>query len=133
MSGRILELPGGVRTRIHVTGEDTGGAFTLLTDEVPPGWRLPPHRHATESETIHIMSGQLWLDVAGERRKLVVGDTAHVPSGTLHSGGTLGDHPAQRLLVFAPAGMERFFVALAECVEPTAKLELASAYGWTFE
>jgi quercetin dioxygenase-like cupin family protein len=130
--GRVLKLPGGVTARIHVTGTDSGGAFTLLTDEAPPGWSLPPHRHANESETIHVISGALWLDVEGERRELGAGDTAFVTPGSLHSGGTAGDGPVHRLLVFSPAGMEDFFTALADCPDPAAMLELASAYGWTF-
>ena len=127
-----LSLPGGVAARIHLTGADTGGAFMLLTDECPPGWSLPPHRHANESETIHVVSGALWTEIEGERRELTAGDTAFVPQGALHSGGTLGDEPVHRVLIFSPAGMEHFFEALAKTSEPEAMLELATAHGWTF-
>jgi quercetin dioxygenase-like cupin family protein len=131
-AGRVLELPGGVRARVHVTGRDSGGAFTLLTDEAPPGWSLPPHRHANESETIHIVSGTLWLDLEGEHRELEAGETAFIPRGSVHSGGTLGAESVRRVLVFAPAGMEDFFAALADSPDPAAAAELARAYGWTF-
>ncbi len=127
-----LHLPGGVRARIHVTGDDTGGAFTLLTDVGPPGWSLPPHRHARESETIHVTAGALWMEVDGERRDLTPGETIHVPRGVLHSGGTLGDDPVHRVVVFAPAGMEHFFEALAVTSDPGEMLQLARDHGWTF-
>jgi quercetin dioxygenase-like cupin family protein len=128
----VLELPGGVEMRVQVDGEQSGGAFCLLTDVVPPGWSLPAHRHANESETIHITAGRLWLDVDGERLELGPGDTAFVPRDTTHSGGTVGDEPARRVLVFSPAGMEQFFVAMASAQEPDEMLALANSYGWRF-
>ena len=133
MGADVLRLPGGVEMRVQVSGEQSGGAFVLLTDVVPPGWSLPPHRHANESETIHITAGRQWLDVDGERRELAAGDTAYVPRDTVHSGGTIGDEPARRVLVFSPAGMEHFFRALAASEEPGAMLELATRHGWRFD
>ena len=129
----LLRLPGGVEARIHVRGEQTGGAFVLLTDTGPPGWSLPPHRHANESETIHVTAGALWLEVEGQRRELRAGDTAHVPPGTLHASGTLGDAPVHRVVVFSPAGMEDFFAALAEAPDASDMLALAHRYGWRFD
>jgi quercetin dioxygenase-like cupin family protein len=109
----VLRLPGGVEAGIHVRGSETGNAFALLTDVCPPGWTLPRHRHAREAETIHITAGALWLEVDGQRREMHPGDTAIIPSGTLHSGGTLSVEPVRRVLVFSPAGMEQFFERLA--------------------
>ncbi|MBS1891542.1 MAG: hypothetical protein JST59_09620 [Actinobacteria bacterium] len=39
----IVWMPGGVRTEIHLTGDETGGAFCLLVDHPHAGWSLPPH------------------------------------------------------------------------------------------
>ena len=118
---------------MRVTAADTDGAFTLITDVAPPGWRLPPHRHAKESETIHVTAGALLLDIDGERRELRAGDTAFIGPGTLHATATAGDEPVHRVLVFSPAGMEEFFVALAEVTDPAAMQDLAASYGWSFD
>jgi quercetin dioxygenase-like cupin family protein len=128
----VLRLPGGVEARVHVSGRQSGGAFTLVTDIAPPGWSLPPHRHARESETIHITAGALWLEVEGRRRELRVGDTAFIPRGAVHSGGTLGDDAVHRVLVFAPAGMDEFFELLAGTNDAGEMLALATKYGWSF-
>jgi quercetin dioxygenase-like cupin family protein len=128
----VLRLPGGIEARIHVRGTETGNAFTFLTDVCPPGFALAPHRHAREAETIHITAGALWLEVDGQRREMHPGDTAIIPSGTLHSGGTLSVEPVRRVLVFSPAGMEEFFERLASMEEPAAMADLATRYGWTF-
>lgn len=121
-----------MEARVHVTGAQSGGAFTLITDTAPPGWSLPPHRHARESETIHVTAGALWLDIEGKRRELAAASTAFVPRGILHSGGTLGDAPVERVVIFSPAGMEDFFTQLTELSDPDAMLELAARHGWTF-
>lgn len=124
-----LRLPGGVEANVEAVAD----GFVLLTDTAPAGWALPPHRHLNESETIHVTGGALWLDVDGERRELRAGDTAHVPRGALHAGGTLGDEPVRRVVVFSPSGIERFFVALAGTSDPAAMLALAAEHGWRFD
>jgi quercetin dioxygenase-like cupin family protein len=132
VSSSVLHLPGGVRARVHVTGDDSGGALVVMTDEAPPGWALPPHRHANESETIHVTAGSFWIEMDGRHEELTAGGTVHVPRGTLHSGGTLGDEPVHRVVIFAPAGMEHFFRALAGTRDRAAMLRLAGEHGWTF-
>src|SRR5207245_8180242 len=61
-NARVVWMPGGVRTEIHLVSQDTGGAFCLLVDHPPAGWSLPAHRHRNETETIHI------VDRSEERR-----------------------------------------------------------------
>jgi len=130
-------MPGGVRTEIHLTGEDTGGAFCLFVDEPPAGWALPAHRHSNEAETIHILDGEFVVEIDGEARRLRAGETVHVPKGAIHSSANVGGHGGRRVVLFSPAGMERFFL---EAGVPTADTEidlrgaLASAvrHGWEF-
>ena len=134
---RVVWMPGGLRTEVHLVSEETGGAFCLLADEPRPGWSLPPHRHRNESETIHIVEGEFELEIEGERRVLGPGDTAHVPRGAVHSGGTLGDRPGRRVIVFSPAGIEGFFLETGT-TEPEAPTDLQAAltsaerHGWEF-
>ena len=128
----LLRLPGGVEAVIRVRGDETAGAFTLLTDVAPPGWRLPPHAHRAESETIHVTSGRLWMIIGGVERELGPGDTVHIPAGVRHEGGTAGEAPVERVVVFAPAGMERLFEALEDVDDPAEMARLARGHGWDF-
>jgi len=129
-------MPGGVRTEIHLTGEDTAGAFCLLRDELPPGWALPPHRHRGEAETMHVLSGAMAVVVDGVERLVGPGETAHVPLGVLHSGRNAGEEPLRRVVIFSPAGMEGFFLGAgapsAEGVDERAVLDAALSHGWEF-
>ena len=138
MSGPVVWMPGGIRTRIVRTGEDTDGAFCLLVDEPPAGWQLPPHRHRNEAETILVLEGAFWMDVGGTRIELDPGDSVVVPAGTTHSGGALGDAGGRRVVIFSPAGLERFFLEAGTAspgdpVDARAALASAARFGWEFQ
>lgn len=131
-------MPGGVRTEIHLDGSGTGGAFCLLVDEPPAGWALPPHRHRDEAETIHVLEGTFEIDVDGDRSVQTAGSTVHIPRGVVHAGRNVGGTPGRRVIVFSPAGIERFFreVGVTEegtAIEPNAALASAVRHGWQFE
>ncbi len=130
-------MPGRVRTEIHLTGEDTSGAFCLLVDHPPAGWSLPAHRHRNEAETIHVVEGDFEMEVDGTRLRASPGQTVHVPRGVIHSGAIVGDQPGLRVLLFSPAGMEQFF-AEAGAPEPDSEIDgartlaCATRHGWEF-
>jgi quercetin dioxygenase-like cupin family protein len=130
-------MPGAVRTEIHLAGEQTGGAFCLLVDHPPPGWSLPAHLHRGAAETIHVIQGDFEMEVDGQRTRLRAGETIHVPADTVHSGSNVGASTGRRILVFCPAGMERFFLEAGcatenETADPAAVLAAATRHGWEF-
>lgn len=132
-----LWMPGGVRTQIHATGEDTGGAFCLLVDEPPAGWSLPPHRHRDEAETILVLEGMFEMQVGGEMSLLKEGESVHIPRGVVHSSAEAGGYGGRRVVLFSPAGMERFFLEAGAAtpgaeVDPRAALAAAVCHGWEF-
>jgi Cupin domain len=130
-------MPGRVRTEIHLATADTGGAFCLLIDHPPPGWSLPPHRHGAEAETIHILDGEFEMRVDGELIELSTADTVHIPRGTVHSGRNAGPGTGRRLILFSPAGLERFFLEAGSPTpereaDPATTLACAVRHGWEF-
>jgi quercetin dioxygenase-like cupin family protein len=134
---KIVWMPGGVRTEIHLGGGDTGGAFCLLIDHPPAGWSLPAHRHTEVAETIHVLEGEFEMTVDGQRSRLTAGETIHVPADTLHDGGNVGAGTGRRVVIFSPAGMEQLFLeigstdAAAEAA-PADALAAAKRHGWRF-
>jgi quercetin dioxygenase-like cupin family protein len=130
-------MPGAVRTEIHLTSEDTDDAFCLLVDHPPAGWSLPAHRHRNEAETIHIVEGDFEMEVDGQPLRLSAGETIHVPRGVIHSGTNIGKQAGHRVLIFSPAGMERFFLEAGAPTpdsetDPAATLVSATRHGWEF-
>jgi quercetin dioxygenase-like cupin family protein len=133
----VVWMPGGVRTEIHLGSDDTAGAFCLLVDHPPVGRSLPAHRHRTEAETIHIVEGDFVMELDGERSVLSAGETIHVPLGAIHSSANVGEHPGRRVVLFSPAGMERFYQAAGvptvdSEIDLSAALASAVSYGWEF-
>lgn len=134
---RVVWMPGGVRTEIHLTGEDTDGALCLLIDRPPAGWSLPAHRHQREAETIHIIEGEFEMDVDGQQSRITAGETIHIPRGVVHAGGNIGQQRGRRVVAFSPAGMEGFFLETGAS-GPDAELDLAAVlasatrFGWEF-
>ncbi len=136
-SPRVVWMPGGTRTEVHLASEDTGGTFCLLVDHPPPGWSLPPHRHIDAAETIHVVAGEFEMEVDGRRVRLAAGETIHVPLGVVHSGANVGREQGQRVLIFSPGGMERFFLEAgsatqAQPPETARVLAAARSHGWEF-
>ena len=130
-------MPGGVRTEIHLAGEETGGSFCLLVDHPPAGWSLPAHRHANEAETIHVAAGEFEIRLDEAPIRLSAGETLHVPRGVIHSTANVGDQAGRRILLFSPAGMERFFLEAGASTadikpDPAAALAAAIRHGWEF-
>jgi quercetin dioxygenase-like cupin family protein len=130
-------MPGGVRTEIHLSGEDTAGAFCLLVDHPPAGWSLPVHRHAGVAETIHVLEGDFEMTVDGQRSRLEAGQTIHVPADVLHAGGNVGAATGRRVVIFNPAGMEDFFLEIGAAsadakAAPADALAAAKRHGWRF-
>jgi mannose-6-phosphate isomerase-like protein (cupin superfamily) len=134
---RAVWMPGGVRTEIHLDADDTAGAFCLLVDRPPAGWSLPSHRHLHEAETIHIVEGEFEVVRDGISHHLSAGETIHIPRGVMHASANLGENQGRRVLMFSPAGLERFFLeagAPAADVEVDGAAALAAAlrHGWEF-
>ena len=132
----MVWMPGRVRTEVHLGAAETAGAFCLLVDQPPAGWSLPPHRHANEAETIHVLEGEFEIEVEGRARRVSAGDTVHVPKGAVHSGANVGSGAGRRILIFSPAGMEEFFLeagaASAEGVDAATARAAAARHGWEF-
>jgi uncharacterized cupin superfamily protein len=128
-------MPGSVRTEIHLGSEQTAGAFCLLVDHPPPDWSLPAHRHRAQAETIYIIEGEFAMEIEGEQAHLSAGQAIHVPRGAVHAGGNVGPQSGRRVVIFSPAGLERFFVEVG-AVAPGAEVDWAAVaasgarYGW---
>jgi quercetin dioxygenase-like cupin family protein len=73
--------------RVKVSGEDTGGAYAVLSGSVAPGGGPPLHAHPT-SETIYVLSGEFAVtrrDARGvSTMRVGPGAVVHAPGGAPH-------------------------------------------------
>lgn len=106
--GEALRVLGDAQ-RVKLTGADTGGRFTLIENENPPGTTLPLHRHRREDEIFYVVEGRVEFTIDGERVTGEAGATVLLPRGVPHTWEVVGDGPARMLIMLLPAGLEDFF------------------------
>ena len=114
---------------ILLSGDDTGGRFTLIDMYVPPGGGPPLHRHDYE-ETFVILDGHLDLTFRGATQAAGAGTTINVPANAPHQFHNSSDTPARLLCISAPPGQDEFFTAIGDQVpgrtSPPPRLDQAA-------
>ena len=109
--------PVGGPTTILARAETTGGAFTFLENVIPPLQGPPLHVHGREDEMWYVLEGDFRFRADDRMLEAPTGSFVFVPRGTRHAFQNVGDAPARILVMFAPAGMERFFEGIAALPE----------------
>lgn len=120
---------------IRLSGDDTGGAFSVCEYTAPPdGPSPPPHIHEQTDEGFYVLDGTLECTIEDDTLRAPAGTTLFVPRGTVHTFAPTGSGPARVLLVYAPAGFERYFAAMGEFLQslppgppPQAKVQQKAA------
>lgn len=102
----------GDKMTFKLTGEDTGGQFTLIEENNEPGVGIPPHVHEDEDEIFRVIEGELEVTVGGDTTVLKAGDTAFAPRGVPHTWRVVGESPVKVDLSIFPAGLEHMFEEL---------------------
>jgi quercetin dioxygenase-like cupin family protein len=129
--GRKIDL-GGFRMLVKATGDQTGGAFSLLEADEPPGFGPPLHIHHDAAEAFYVLAGEyiIFLD----QREVVcpAGSFIFIPAGAPH-GFRVGSAPSRKLNVYVPAAMVGYFDELSEAnkkggADPQVLSEIAKKY-----
>jgi quercetin dioxygenase-like cupin family protein len=100
----------GVLVTVKLTAEDTGGAYSVFEDFIPPGAGPVPHTHTKEDETIYVLEGELRAWLGGKQYDLKLGDFVHMPRGVQHYFKNMSDKPTRLLLSYTPGGFEKWFL-----------------------
>ena len=120
-----LGLPGWAKA----TGEQTGGAFSLVEALCPSGYATPLHIHYTEDEAIYVLEGVLTIFCGAETVTAMSGSYVYQPRGIAHGFLTEGESPARFLCLTVPAGRDQGSPELGEAesglaLPPAVVLEL---------
>jgi quercetin dioxygenase-like cupin family protein len=111
--GRILKAFGDEIT-LHLTGEETGGKFTMWTEITPPGGGPPPHYHLNEDECFYVQEGRFGFFLGGQWQEHGPGSVVYMPRSIVHTFKNIGEKPGRLLITTYPSGFERFFARCAE-------------------
>jgi len=104
---------------VRLSGKETGGAFALIEDTLPPGRATPLHLHHREDESFYVLEGELTFFTRGQRIRATDGTTIFLPRGEAH--GFRAETAARLLILTTPAGFDGF---VAEAGEPALRREL---------
>jgi mannose-6-phosphate isomerase-like protein (cupin superfamily) len=107
--GQMIRGPVGGPTRILARAETTNGGFTALENEIGAAQGPPEHVHVREDEMYVVLEGTIRFKADGRYFEAPAGAFMFIPRGTPHSFLNVGEGAARLLVMFAPAGMERFF------------------------
>jgi quercetin dioxygenase-like cupin family protein len=110
----------GALEQVRLSGEQTGGAFSLAENLNRRGNGSPVHVHDQEDETLFILDGEMRVCVGEDEYTAGPGTVAVLPRRLRHAY-VVTSATARFLTLHAPAGFERF---AAEVGEPAHELTL---------
>src|SRR3954462_3963692 len=112
--GRQIDL-GTFSMTLKAGGEETGGLFSLLEAEEPPGFGPPLHIHHDAAEAFYVLEGEYLMFLDERAITCPAGSFIFIPAGMRH-GFKVGDVPSRKLLFFFPAAMVGYFDELSAAV-----------------
>ena len=98
----------GVKMSIHLSGVQTGGAFSLIEATMPPGGDGGLHVHTQEDESIHLLGRTLHVTIGDDSFTLEAGQSYFAPRTISHQLRNRGDVPARALLITTPGNFDEF-------------------------
>lgn len=85
------------------------GSHSLVvgTEEVPPGNRIPVHKHLHEDEVVYVLKGLLRTTLADHQYEARTGATVFIPQGTWIGFENVSSEPAMILFFFNQPAFEQ--------------------------
>lgn len=95
-------------------GDSTRGAYSLFEYAVPGGVNgPPPHVHTREDESFVCLTGKLEVTLGGTVYVIGPGDYLFLPRDVTHTFRNPFEEESRVMSVVSPAGLERYYEALA--------------------
>lgn len=76
--------------------------LSVIEERMPPGTAESRHWHSRARQFFYVLSGQLVMDVEGERHELAPGSGIEMPQGVAHQARNDGEHDVCFLVISAP-------------------------------
>ncbi len=106
------------------TGEDTGGAYSIIEVLMQPQSMIPPHRHDQADEAHYILEGEVEYQLEDRTMIAISGTFFNFPRNKYHGFKNIGSNPAKILMIITPSGAEQFFSEVGQqIVEPMSDEE----------
>src|SRR3954469_8180622 len=100
---------------LKATGEETGGAFSLLEAHGPPGFGPPLHIHHDAAEAFYVLEGEYVMFLEDREVTCPAGSFIYIPAG-MPPGFGVGDPRSRKLNFYFPAAMVGYFDELSAAI-----------------
>ena len=107
--GKSFWVMGSELNTLKLVAEDTDGAFSLMESETPSQGGPPPHIHHREDEWLYVLEGEYELLDNDRTIRATAGSFVFLPKGRLHTFKNVGSTTGKLLLLYKPAGFEKYF------------------------
>ncbi len=129
--GRPIDL-GGFQMSVKATGNETGGAFSLLEADEPAGFGPPLHIHRDAAEAFYVLEGEYIIFLEGREVSCSAGSFIFIPVGIPH-GFRVGNMASRKLNFYTPAAMVGYFDELGDAIrtgdlDPADVSQIADKY-----
>lgn len=104
-------------TFVKVSASETGGAYTLMEDNLKPEFALGLHLHRQHAETFYILEGEINFYVDGDWMVAMPGTCIHIPPGVPHAVDLPQGGTARMLMIYQPSGFDQYLDVLATMTE----------------
>lgn len=123
-----LRRMGRTSTHFLATGDQTGGAFSLLDEQATRGESVPLHLHRHDMESFYVLQGEITLYIGDQPGvRAAAGSFAYIPGGTVH-GFRIESETARYLILTTPRHGE-FYRAITLASRPGGLPPLESIEG----
>lgn len=112
-TGKDLHAFGNVLS-VMLSGEQTGGTLSIMSELTPPGAGPPLHRHNREDEIFIVIEGQISYFANDVWSEVGPGGLVYLPKGAAHTYRNIGTTPSRHWIITTPSGFENFFAKCAE-------------------
>ncbi len=120
-------------TFVKVSSADSGGAFTLMEDNLKAEFSLGLHEHRTHAETFYILAGEVIFFLDGKWLSVGAGATLHIPPRVPHAVKMPAGKTGKMLMIFQPSGFDKYLAELkamtpAQLADAALQQRLAEQY-----
>ncbi len=104
----------GETIKIKLRGSDTGGLYSMIETEAPPGGGPPIHLHHREDESFYVLEGEFEVRLGDQTLRAVSGSFLFAPRGVPHTYRNVGNTTRRFVAVISPPGFQDFFEEIHE-------------------
>ena len=94
---------------VKISGDETGGRYSVWEIEVAPNNGPPLHKHTLEDEAFYILEGEYSFPYAGQETNVRKGQFMYVQRGEFHTYKNISSSFGRLLVIITPPQFEKFF------------------------